>query len=476
MKVVHVYFISFSFLLQSCGNATNQSRSEEIHNGASGSSTETIYESNYWKAGFIDNLNSKIKSKLNDIRVDSCDPEITNTDERCTPEFVNPGKANLLAASEGQRVLVLDDASMALAAYTRYRDRVLENIVETDDGNYISDNGHIKLPRVAKEILQDTFFNTHYSKVPAELLQPSENLFYEKLNTSLSSLFFSRSAQGHGVNIFNYVANNSPNSQFVIVYATDSKMNDILCNSDREEIKKNNIDDLFLKQANALNSYIQKYNINFMLLSRGVSLTTFKRLNDVCQNNNLNDDYKKYIIKSYYDNYLNQISKNVIIVQSNANADYNVNINDKYFYSDCTKLSNRVRVGFVNDLSTSIPYFGSKDENRIYVKGNNLNTSKCTDMYINMAVKSQRPYSYAKGVVNFTDFGIGAEPPIGTQISSSYTSPIGLAYILYLKTINPYLSNNDLLKQIRVLQGKSFIVLDPALNKQLPIYKFGYLK
>lgn len=475
MKVVNVFFILLIFLLESCENTTNKPRSKEISDETLELNTGTVYESNFWSAEFIDNLNFEIKRKLNTI-VTKCDPEIVNPEDNCASEIVNPGKANPLIESEGQRVLALDDASMALAAYTRYRDRVLENVIETSDGDYISDNGYIELPHVARQILQDIFSNTSYSKVPAELLQTSENLFYDKLNKSLSPLFFSRSAQGHGVNILNYVANNSPNSQFVVVYATDSKMNEILCNNDREEIRKTNIDNLFLKQANQLNDYIQKYNINFILLSRGVSLTTFKRLNDTCSNNFSSENFKKYVIKSYYDNYLNQISKNTIIVQSNANTNYKVDVNDEYFYSDCIKIANRIRVGFVNDLSTSIPFFGSRDENKIYVKGNNLNTSKCTDMYINIAVRSQRPYSYAKGVVNFTDFGIGAEPPVGTQISSSYTSPIALSYILYLKSVNPLLNKDKLLDKINTLKGNDFIVLDPGLNKQLPIYKFGYLK
>ena len=474
MKAIQLYLIIFIFLLQSCAKATGKSKPKSADSDGAGVNSEIVYETNYWNKEFIDKFNNELSNKLNQI-IDKCDSDKVNTETGCLPEVVYPGNANPLKESEGQRVLLLDDFSMSLAAYTRYRDRVLENIIETDDGDFISDNGQIVIPHLAKEILLDTFNNTNISKLPAELLNPSRNLFFQKLYPALSQVLFRTHSQGHGTNIFNYVANNSPNSQFVMAYASDEKIERIFCNNDSDDKKINDIDTLFLKQSNELNTYIQKYNINFMLLSRGISKDYFDGNRPYCKTF-FSENLKRRINKSYYNNYLNNISKNVIIFQSNAHADYNVNINDPNYYSDCKNLENRIRVGVVNDLTTSIPYFGSRDSDKIYVNSENLNTSKCTDIYINIAVEKQRPYRFAKGVVSFSDFGVGSEPPIGLQVASSYTSPIALTYALYLKTINPYLSNDDLLKQIRVLQGKSFIVLDPGLNKQLPIYKFGYLK
>lgn len=69
-------------------------------------------------------------------------------------------------------------------------------------------------------------------------------------------------------------------------------------------------------------------------------------------------------------------------------------------------------------------------------------------------------------------------PPIGADAVSSFATPIGLSYLLDLKIKNSSLKDaNDLYSYvINLKKNEKFIILDPALNKQLSIYSLQYLK
>lgn len=181
-------------------------------------------------------LNTIIASKLNQFNY-NCDRQNVNilNDNFCSLVDVEPGFAPIKEESNGLRVLIIDDESMKLSAYTRYRNRVLENIKETDEGEFVTDNSTIKIPIVAKNILIDIFNNDRYDKIPYELTQNSSQLF-NALDTYTI---------GHGNYIFNYIANNSPNSQFVVAYNKLNSLENILNSNLNDNAKLKNIDTLF---------------------------------------------------------------------------------------------------------------------------------------------------------------------------------------------------------------------------------------
>ncbi|KAB8031040.1 hypothetical protein [Fluviispira multicolorata] len=414
-------------------------------------------------------INEEIYFKLSNITV-PC--SLNNTNQNCQlidihPNYISDIEGN--KESEGLRVLIIDDSSMRLAAYTRFRKRVFLNLLENSEGSFLLDKTTIKIPYAAKNILIDILNKNEYEKFPSELLVKNKGLFNRKISGSFDNLIFNKNS-GHGLYIFNYIANNSPKSQFILAYMTQEKFSNILNETLDADILKREIDLLFRKQSDELKKYIESYKIDFISLSYGISVNYLDNFFP-----HLTSQIKNYIIASYYKNFIDNIlyNNNVILVQAGDNSITPNPENNPGYLADCTKNTRRLRVSFVKDLSFSIPFFGTKDLNLI--KGKQKNFIPCTDIYINFSVGDVRPYIYNKGVINFSSYNIGTLPITITDASSSNATPVAVTYLLFLKTLNPLLSNYELMEQVNILKGNSFVILDPSLHKQLPIYKLGYL-
>ncbi|KAB8032270.1 hypothetical protein [Fluviispira multicolorata] len=437
--------------------------------------TENFSTINNWNdpnPALTSEINTFLQSKMNNIP--TCTEENVKNHPNCRLEKIEAGTAEPLPSSKGYRVMLIDSQGMMLAAYTRYRNRVLENLFEDEKtGEYNARPPALYIPQAAKEILLDSFQNPAYEKIPSELLTPSLDTFIEKFP-------FLNSSTGHGVIIFNYIANNSPNSQFVLVHENDSKFNSILCGNDSEDNKIKEISKLFDRQANSILSKIKQYDINFISYSQGYSARTLRQ---ILQNNRCREVSTKLITninKVYFEYFLKPLTtkSKALLVQANSGSDYLIKSkHDKDFYSDCQELTNRVRVGTANILEQPLPFEGSK--NIEYLNEYEKNAKLCTDLYINFAVEIKRPFRYNKGVIHFSKYNIGAYPTSGTAISPSFATPVAVSYLINLKMQlkndypNNELSNNMLLKKL--YENNNFI-FDPSLHKQLPIYELQLLK
>ncbi|WP_186647240.1 hypothetical protein [Fluviispira vulneris] len=430
-------------------------------------------------------VNALIQSKL--LQINPCTKKNENSDPNCIPVEVKTSNNNSFANNNslGYRILLVDNG-MQVAALTRYKDRVLKNLVEDKKtGDYIDKEISFKIPLAAKEVLEKTFENPTYNNIPSELLKPSSNIFNEKflhmieyINTSLDF-----TGPPHGLTIFNYLANNIPNSQFVLVYATENKLTEILCDNEMSEDKKlEHLKLIFQNQASRLINEIKENNISFLSFSKGYSNKQLKKIvkDEGSKCSYVSDNLMTKINKAYFHSYLKSLTTktDVILVQSNLEADYYVDPKkDSNYYSDCQELKNRIRVGAANNLTNSIPPLGS--HNISILDNFTKNSELCTEMYINFAVQKKRPFFYNKGVIQLSSFNIGTEAATGFEISSSNATPVALSYLIYLKMqlekANPgkEISNEMLIKR---LQENNNFIFDPSLHKQLPIYELGYLK
>ncbi|WGL61167.1 hypothetical protein QEJ31_06100 [Pigmentibacter sp. JX0631] len=394
---------------------------------------------------------------------------------------LSAGKAKENASSEGYRVLIIDDSAMALAAYTRYRNRVLGNYIEDSNGKIVEDNRQIEIPLAANEILTDILNNEKYGFVPAEKLNVNQDEFNKNFANELSQKQFIDESSGHSTNIFNFIANNSPQAQFVLIHKKPSNFEKIVCdNKSSDEEKKSNLYNYFIKKSGKIIEVIKKYHIKFISLSEGISHESLSKLN--C---NLSDDFMKEINESYFRDFLvNIVYKNdVILFQANVSANEIIDRNDKKYYSDCKLMQNRIRVGVVNTLNRNIPEYGLNERNSNIVIGKNKNSEQCTDVYINIAVETARPFNFAQGVVEFSIFNVGTTKPVGTDVVSSFSTPIAVSFFLNEKLKNLNINTaDDVFEHFKKLRGeknpednKNYLILDPALHKQFSIYKFGYL-
>ncbi|WGL60656.1 hypothetical protein QEJ31_03445 [Pigmentibacter sp. JX0631] len=314
-------------------------------------------------------VNNLIQQQLNQIK-GSC--KTSQFDTLCQQVSVFPSKAQPKAESEGLRVLIFDDDSMRLASFTRYSKRVLLNLRENENGNFLEDTEDLKIPLAVKNILLDTLANDKYEKIPYELLNRSKSLFKN---------YFSNSIHGtnnlHGSLIFNYLANNSPSSQFIIAYSNKTDiLRKLLTSNDSEEVKLEKISKYFNSNAESLIRNINDYNINFVSLSRGVSRDYYLGMS-------VSNNLKLKIEQLYYDKFLNRIANetNAVLVQSAADPEYHINKNDPFYFSDCTKNNNRIRVAFVGEYNHSFSKLGSRESKYIET---NKKAEQCTDVFINI--------------------------------------------------------------------------------------------
>ncbi|KAB8029819.1 hypothetical protein [Fluviispira multicolorata] len=447
-----------------------------------------IFESeDNWKdpnPALTNEINAVIQSKLISLR-QPCNEENQDKNSECALVDISPSEVEPREKSLGYRIMVIDDPGMLVAAYTRYKDRVIKNIFEDENtGQFKANPLNIQMPKAAREILEQTFENPAYGKIPSELLTSNQNIFYNKFKEMAENINFKydgKKHNGHSTVIFNYLANNNPNSEFILMHINENKFTNIFCNRIMSlKDKEKNINKLFKAQSNDIIEQVNKFKISFISYSRGYSNNTLTFIENVNKCENITSEFKSKINKSYFENFLKPITTNTnaILVQSNTTSDYLINSeNDENYYSDCQSLKNRIRVGFANDLQYSIPIKGSN--NIRILKGKDKNFKLCTDIYINFAVEKERPYRYRKGAIQFSSFNIGTIVPTGYEVSSSNATPVALSYLIYLKSIlqkeNPTteISNEMLLN--RLYENNNFI-FDPSLHKQLPIYELGYLQ
>ncbi len=398
-------------------------------------------------------INSLITNKLEAIN--KCEKNSYNTNYNCETVEVSPGSEEINNQSAGKRVLIIDDKSMQLTAYTRYRKRVLENIHDDNSGLYRTETEAILIPRIAKEILLDIFYDDKYNKIPYELTEKSGHLFENKLDDVLENYVI-----GHGNYIFNYIANNSPNSQFVVAYKDSKFQDDLLSKNISESQKIIEIEKFFNNQAESLLFYIRKYDINFVTYSGGVD-------NNYLSKFNLSQNAKIAINKLFYNNFISKITNqsDIIFTQAAGSSSYFVQKNDSHFYSDCAKNDKRIRVGILKISDKLIPTLGSRNKSMIPLSTRNF--LQCTDLYINMTNKFAAPRA--------STYGIGFESFPRLYLTSSFSTPVALSYLLYLKSINPNLGNNDVIRQVNILSQNEFVILDPSYNKQLPLFNLSML-
>ncbi|WGL59975.1 hypothetical protein QEJ31_15690 [Pigmentibacter sp. JX0631] len=437
-----------------------------------------IENSNVNDENNYENINLQIDSAIRDWQK-SC---ANGTDLCNSKEIVFPGKATPLESSNNFRILIIDDSGMALAAYTRYFNRVLENLVEGANGEITTDYRSIEINSTANKILTQILNPEEHYFIPSEALKPNQELFSASLGRDLSNILLQDNSRGHSVSIFNFLANNNPQAQFLLYYDTQKRWNDIICNNAlKDEYKLDMLKNLLTYQANTINKKVLDYNINFISLSEGIDSAYFNIFSKICPNIKIKSSFKKAVNKLYFDQFLAKLveNNNVLLVQANLSSSIYVDKNNSDFYSDCQVLKNRIRIGYVNSLSRDIPVDGIvTDKSKKYLLNGNENSELCTDIYINIAVEKQRPFNYANGVVEFSTFNVGTNPPIGADAVSSYATPIGLSFLLDLKMKHSNLSNAENIYSfvMNSKKGGKYIILDPALNKQLPIYTLKFLK
>lgn len=414
---------------------------------------------------FAQILNQSI-SDYSSWAIEKCSNNNLSKISDCKNTHIIPPNSNITDESMGKRVLIIDDESMKFTAATRYRNRIIEVLKENSYGFYSKDNREVIIPEYIKYIFYDLLNFEYFKNIPAELLNESEEQIGELFALNNFDPYI-----GHGNYILNYIANNSPKSEFIIAINNENTFSNILMAADSENDfnkAKLIVDNYFLNQSSSLNSKIIQYKINYISMSFGLNNYSIKKY---IIKNKFKGKLIAYINQSFYKNYIEKLLENndALIIQANSNNITQDEFGKDAFYSDCKKNNRRIRVGYFREINKILPAEGTFDS---YYKPQS-NSFYCTDISINFPIKLERDknnkYESRERSPLFSTHGIGSEIIPGKMVSSSYSVPIAIAFLIYINESNSKIFSLESLKE------NKNILLDPTYHKQLPIYYYGHL-
>lgn len=360
--------------------------------------------------------------------------------------------------SLGQRILVLD-AGMRFAAYTRYKSRVLDDIEPNIDGKYESVQRPIELQRGALKILSG-ILNDKFQNVPAEYLNPVEDQFNRTFPNHVYPI-------RHGELIFGTLADLNPNAEFVIAQTFDIPR-DLICHADEELTEFAALKHYFNSASSSLKDIIQRYNISFVNLSLGHSIKTVSEVASKCSGGGLSSGSIRTILdiikNEFYDNLFSLAD--VIFVQSGPWSQRQLNLGDPEYPIDCYQYPNRIRTGYAEFTESTIPPTGSMLPSGVAL--GQSNARKCIDVFFNTGVEGKKPYAEGQYPYRMTMNGIGSSS-MPEPFCTSWAAPFVLSYLNFerqsLKERGQYFSLARLLN--------SNFVFDPFKHRQFDAFRLG---
>ncbi len=388
-------------------------------------------------------------------------------------EFV-PGEPT--AASVGQRILVLDEG-MLLSGATRYRRRVLAHLQQDTAGRFVEYRPPLTLPAALIEFFAR--IDAHPLFVPAAELQPLQAPFLATFASEIPSEYW----EGHGNPIFHLLVEANPDAQFLIAQNHLRALWDVpsFCELLSADPKRRDgvIAALGARYDNAADSLVElakKFSINHVNASFGADFAaTSSAITSLCGTSPDATVVSRVIELDHgFMRRLSTLSGDMILVQAGISSyGRRLSPNDSEFPIDCDgSITNRWRVAAFWNAAEDIPPEGTRD--LAYLAEGNVNTMPCVDAYINIGygvgvfgTRPERPRQ-----LRDTPFGIGWGPNAWPP-TSSFAAPIGLSYLLFLRTQNPSLRGA---RQVfsSATQGGTLSIFDPIQNQQFNTVARGY--
>ncbi len=400
-------------------------------------------------------LNNKILEILNATKpcesLDDCD----------TVEVSLVPKSRKKTSSE--RILVID-GGIRLAAYTRYKSKVLDHLIANEDGKYVSNPQKIRVPRPIFEVLSN-LLDEQNADTPAFHLNDVAGEFVKHLKCVDSN-------SAHGSEIFGTLADLNPEAEFVIADLIDSYRSgfcEFYTSKDAREKYKTQL----RTASSSLSTQIMEHEIEYVNMSLGHEREVLEdRWTRFCSGK-VPDSFFE-LQKTFFTEFYEPLfaNKEVVFVQAAPYSRFGLLENvDPEFYSDSQNIDNRLAVSGFSEIDPKLPILGSN--NTDYLKDFFKGPWNSVDVYINFGVMHERPYRKGPFPVLLSTEGVGADALFDRPSTSSAT-PVGLSYLNYLKKSGLIKgSGQELVSNFKNYhQGK---LVEPARYKQFEIYRLGRL-
>jgi hypothetical protein len=384
--------------------------------------------------------------------------------EPCPLVTVTPAPAPATPASQGQRILLIDDGLVTQAA-TRYPSRVLA-FVKRDGHRYLEYTPRLEVGRDALEIL--TRIDAEPGEVPSRTLDLMAS--FRKFLPQLPDY------GGHGMDMLPFLAERVPAAQFVISEdqldaPVDCGILDVTEDSDPQGSWSRFVDGVEQIRA-SLSGIIEKHGINVLHLSWGITHQTLvEELEFHCQRRP-GRELTTRIMLAYVELFrrLTALStpgpggdrRPVLIFQA-AWPSQESEVADNRL--DCADIPGRIRLGALSGIPrTEIPCAGTHDYS-ILPAGVRENLA-CTDVMIALGYSTMFDPVREGKYWSYIPFGLSGASSQVWPASNSFANPVGLAHYLYLQSATPAASPQELL--LRLTQKASLPILDPLFHDAFP--------
>ncbi|WP_428241113.1 hypothetical protein [Gynuella sp.] len=382
----------------------------------------------------------------------------------------------MVAASEGQRILILD-TGMAESAI-RYPNRVLE-MYQWGDLSWSGNQPELNyVQSTATVTMRKGLFH-----IKRNILGESDNFvpsteLSRQLNFSLLERFTGGSDVGdvHGDISLNMLADYNPNAQFVLLDTIKFNDAEMLCSED----KVNAYADVVIEKISSL---IDEFGISYVHLSSGITRSFFAaKVDSKC--NDLGW-YNRYTLTTKlhkaYTKILEQTASKAMLFQASVGSpSYSLVADDgeySEYYSDCKTIPYRLRSGFLakNDIHINprISDSGTSYETaRNYLSIGQKRNKNCNDIYLNVGWEESFVDfpSFGNAPVLFSADAIGAAPM--NFMSTSFINPVALSFINSKANGKAYFARNSILESIRQqAMSNSPSLVSPMLYKDFMVCK-----
>jgi hypothetical protein len=387
----------------------------------------------------------------------------------CVGVGFQPVAAAPVRASEGARILLIDEAIVTMAA-TRYQSRTLAYLSPEADGTYYARDITINLSVHALAILQAADrFEGPLASEEIGVATP----FLTKFASTLPNW------AGHGMDILPFLADRIPRAQFVVSEHTmDYPLEDVtICAANNNPVAGEQVvqqvESQLLRTAQSLSKVIRQYSINYIHLSWGVSRFGIER----SFQSRCGAVPPAEIIARIQRAYLQLLrtlaglstkvagaARPVVLFQAGTGADRELHVDDADYLSDCTDVPGRLRVFAAGYTGTEIPETGSNDTR--YLSSFGRSALACLDLIVNVGYVDTLEFRAAPMFFPASSTGLGISTRPGWPAVSSFANPVGLAYFAYLADQHPDETVAQLLARITNQWTKPTV--DPLLYQLFP--------
>ncbi len=431
------------------------------------------------------------------------DPQDSGPCERVTIKFE---AKQAKKSSRGQRIMLID-SGFQIPAMLRYAPRVLDILEhEESSGNYHTSQKTLRTYKAVKEIYHD-LIGGKYIDLPGILFSEiiGERGWegpIEKINAIGDTLLFEGETEisdhwsSHGAVILNKLASYNPHAEFVLVDDTESSqtrknLGIDICKIEEDPSIIKKYRKFTQEETSSLIRSINKYEVNFLSLSSSFSLTHTRRLFSDCSKIKNKERAARRIHKIDLDYYIKPLLNlpDLIVVQAVDNSGNFHNPEERKEHPmSCSAYPSHVRVGVFGMRHSGISPEGTDDISKI--PDSKRAILPCVDMAVNIGssddpTDEEDRYSHIawKGCDIQSQccahydpfFGAGKGARLnGMFYSTSFAVPVALSHLIYLKNTLPEgTSMDDVIKKLK--EDKDHFIKDPIRNRQIEVYRLGYL-